>query len=52
MNYGVVSENSTATLTKRVDELIAKGWVPLGGVSAVQDGTDHKLYQAMTKKED
>jgi len=43
VNYFVVTNRRIDKLEEKVKELLAKGWQPLGGISAGVDGA----YQAM-----
>ena len=46
VKYKIVLGGSVAELEKRVNEAIAEGWQPLGGVA---DGQEGWVYQAMVK---
>ena len=52
MEYTVVFEHGTADLIKVVNQLIGQGWIPLGGVSPLDAGTNNGTYycQAMTRQ--
>lgn len=45
VDYYIISDHSTITLSNRVKTLIKMGWQPLGGVT-------HDLTQAMVRYED
>jgi len=47
LEYIVVCANKTQDLIDEVNEWIAKGFIPLGGVAT----TDNDMCQAMIKKE-
>jgi hypothetical protein len=49
MEYTVVSKTSSFDLIEAVNELIRKGWTPLGGIAVDYEGPD-KWYQAMKKE--
>jgi hypothetical protein len=48
MEYTILKANDEEYLTKMVNEYIAKGWVPQGGVSMVVSHYSHYI-QAMIK---
>ena len=51
MEYFAVKETSAENLTVMVNEMIAAGWKPLGGMSVAGDGRgSHRFFcQAMIK---
>lgn len=59
MKYDIITAENTPSLVAKVQERIAEGWVPQGGVCAVEmtrnsrTGTHYKvtLLQAMVKQE-
>ena len=52
MRYAILAANDWATLERDVNDRIADGWTPLGGVSVSRTETRDDLYevyaQAMT----
>ncbi len=46
VKYKIALGGSVSELEKRVNEAIAEGWQPLGGVAGGQEGW---IYQAMVK---
>lgn len=48
--YVVAAAITRTTLAKRVEELVAKGYVPQGGVAALTDGHQEYFYQAMMQR--
>jgi len=55
MEYGTVLANNSIILDDRVNKLIAKGWIPLGGVSVsatphANSATEFFYAQAMIRE--
>lgn len=51
MKYTVIVQITADDLVKCVNEMIARGWKPLGGVSMAVSGPHVGYAQAMTKEE-
>ena len=47
--YIVVEADMLFQLSMQVNDHIAKGYKPQGGIAVVSDGCRRKYYQAMTK---
>lgn len=48
-NYAVVVFTDLKTLTDEVNNLISRGWQPIGGLQVSAQGTATYHYQAMGK---
>ncbi len=48
--YLVIQGTSIAHLAEKVNEHMAKGWLPSGGVATGNTGTLNLYYQAITRK--
>ena len=48
-NYAVVVFTDLKTLTDEVNNLISRGWQPIGGIQVSAQGTATYHYQAMGK---
>jgi hypothetical protein len=46
-NYAVVVFTDLKTLTDEVNNLISRGWQPIGGIQVSTRGNDTYHYQAM-----
>lgn len=51
MKYTVIIQTNSDDLVKCVNEMIVKGWKPLGGVSMAVSGPHIGFAQAMTKED-
>lgn len=50
MEYDVVYASSVEGLIKKVNQMIAEGWQPQGGVTvSTQDDTEYYFYQAVVR---
>lgn len=47
MHYGILEANSTAKLVEQVNQYIAQGWKPQGGVTLAIDQGNWTYCQAM-----
>ena len=47
--YAIVAKPDMTLLVEEVNYLIARGWQPIGGVSALQNGTVSYHFQAVVK---
>jgi len=47
--YAIVAKPDLSLLVEEVNHLIGRGWQPIGGVSALQNGTVSYHFQAVVK---
>jgi hypothetical protein len=47
--YAIVAKPDMSLLVEEVNYLIARGWQPVGGVAALQNGTVSYHFQAVVK---
>ncbi len=47
--YTVIKKNDLTDLIEEVNEMIGKGWLPLGGLATSDDGDHLHFYQAMVR---
>jgi len=47
--YAVVAKPDLTLLVEEVNHLIARGWQPIGGLSALQNGTVSYHFQSIVK---
>jgi len=47
--YAIVAKSDMNLLVEEVNHLLQRGWQPLGGVSALQNGTVTYHFQAVVK---
>jgi hypothetical protein len=45
----VIKKNSLAELIDEVNQMLEKGWLPLGGMSAKEGMNQDHFFQAMTR---
>ncbi len=50
MKYTVANANAFSNLIAEVNELIEKGWSPLGGICVCNEDNNIFYYQAMIKE--
>lgn len=47
--YAIVAKPDMTLLVEEVNQLLQRGWQPIGGVSALQNGTVTYHFQAIVK---
>jgi Domain of unknown function (DUF1737) len=47
--YAIVAKPDLSLLVEEVNHLIGRGWQPVGGVAALQNGTVSYHFQAVVK---
>lgn len=48
--YDILSDDYAGRLVERVNQYIASGWAPYGGVAVAIDGTTTRYVQAVVKE--